>query len=118
LWVELPSPEKIEEYPILQKESYLSDHKDPLSQDLFLLFEIEHPLQRFDSRLIGIDNPPLETYQRFSPHTAQERMIPISSCMYRYMYRYRNRMCIYYNEYLIRIEMTYIDHWILYIYVV
>jgi hypothetical protein len=58
LWVELPSPEKIEEYPILQKESYLSDHKDPLSQDLFLLFEIEHPLQRFDSRLIGIDNPP------------------------------------------------------------
>lgn len=33
----------------------LSDHKNPLYEDPFPLFGIEHQLQRFDRRLIGID---------------------------------------------------------------
>lgn len=55
----------------------LLDHKNPLSEDLFPLFGIEHQLQRFDKRLIGIDideqcTPPLETYKKFYPRTARE----------------------------------------------
>lgn len=34
---------------------FLLDHKNPLSEDFFPLFGIEHQLQRFDKRLIGID---------------------------------------------------------------
>ncbi|KAK8478178.1 hypothetical protein V6N11_059492 [Hibiscus sabdariffa] len=32
---------------------YLSDHKNPLFEDLFPLFGIEHQLQRFDKRLVA-----------------------------------------------------------------
>jgi hypothetical protein len=39
----------------LNKFDSLSDHKNLLFEDLFLLFEIGHQLQRFDRQLIGIE---------------------------------------------------------------
>ena len=74
--VEHPFQGNRESLEHLNKFDSLSDHKNLLFEDLFLLFEIEHQLQRFDRQLIGIDvdkqRPPLETYRRFYPHTARE----------------------------------------------
>jgi len=55
LWVELLFQGNREYREHLNRFDYLSDHKNPLFEDLFPLFGIEHQLQRFDKRLIGID---------------------------------------------------------------
>lgn len=51
------------------------DDKKPLSEDFVPFFGIEHRLQRFDKRFIGIDideqYTPLETYKKFSPCMAR-----------------------------------------------
>lgn len=55
LQVEPPLQENREQQEYLKKFDFGLDYKNPLSQDLSLLFGIEHQLQRFDRWLIGID---------------------------------------------------------------